>query len=132
MTLQVYYIDGFRANVSESDFWWACKVLHVLQTWPNKTREIYRCIEKCGGFLLLSKPKECFGELTCDLCVNCYSKMDRENVHEFLSALYKIGVDYRLEKQHQVSHSLLRFMSYHCTDLFKPHKNAPRLYEPMI
>lgn len=138
--MKMYYIKGFRAPVAESDLRWAREILFAIQTWPKKTREVYECVDKCGGFLLMSKPKECLTLVEetedrmkyCQMCRNCYSKRDRENVHEFLEKIYSIAQAYRLKRNREVPFSLVRFMSFHSTDLFKPHKKSKRLFEPSI
>jgi hypothetical protein len=127
----MYLVNGFRANVSERDLRWLCVLMKTLRDWPDKSRAIFECMEKCGGFLLMTRPKKCLEvedeREFCHLCKYCTAR-DRENVHRFLETLYEIG-QFKSETRGVPLH-FVKFMSIHGCDLFKEHKLARKIRKP--
>lgn len=127
----MYTVNGFRANVHERDLRWLCILMKVIREWPDKSRAIFECMEKSGGFMLLSKPKKCLevsdAKDFCHFCKTCTAR-DRENVHDFLETLYAIG-QFKSKTRGAPLH-LVKFMSAHGCDLFKEHKRAKKIKKP--
>jgi len=128
----MYLVNGFRANVSERDLRWLCVLMKTIRDWPDKSRAIFECMEKSGGFMLLTRPKKCL-EIKderefCHFCKTCRTARDRENVHAFLEALYEIGQFKSPTRGAPLQ--LVKFMSLHGCDLFKEHKLAPKIRKP--
>ena len=133
----MYVINGFRANVTERDLRWLCVLMKCMSEWPDKSRSVFESVEKCGGFLLMSKPKRCVskkeekGEIKdyCHLCRMC-TEEDRVNLHKFLDRMYEIG---QLKKKERgVPLSLVKFVSLHGCNLFKTHNTRERLRKPLV
>jgi len=129
----MYTVNGFKANVQERDLRWLCVLMKTIRDWPDKSRAIFECLENSGGFLLISKPQKCLEKTDetdlCQWCKNCTAR-DRENVHDFLETLYRIG-QFKSETRGIPFH-LVKFVSAHGCDLFKVHKKAKRLKKPLF
>ena len=136
----MYVINGFKANVKEKDLRWLCVLMKTLSEWPDKSRSVYESVEKCGGFLLMAKPKDCLSlirsnsdtarEDLCHLCRNCSSERDRLNLHAFLQQIYDIG-QLKASTRGGVPLHLVRFMSIHGCQLFNRHKYGGRFKKPL-
>lgn len=108
--------------------------MKTIREWPDKSRAVFECLEKSGGFLLINKPRNCLDKLNesefCQYCKDCPAR-DRENVHKFLEAVYGVG-QLKSETGREVPLNFVKFVSAHGCDLFKVHKSAKRLEKPTI
>ena len=119
----MYTVNGFYANVPERDLRWLCVLLKTLSDWPDKSRIIFDCVDKYGGFLLMTKPKDCLSRGSqsdlCYMCRNFASEIERVKLHRFLETMYEIG--HLKMSTRGISIHLVKFMSMHRCKLFKKH-----------
>ena len=129
----MYVVNGFKANVTESELRWLCVLMKTLSEWPDKSRSVYESVEKCGGLLLMTKPKDCNGKRGefCHLCRNCPCERDRSNLHAFLETVYNIG-QLKKSTRGSVPLNLVKFMGVHRCQLFNTHKFAGRFKKPLV
>lgn len=123
----MYTINGFEAYVPKRDLRWLCVLMKTICEWPYKSRAILNCVDKYGGYLLMTKPQDCLflrgkrnEEKVCSMCRECKSLFERKKLHQFLDRMYEIG---QLKScTRSVSIHLVKFMSKHGRKLFNRHQ----------